>query len=351
MNILYSSDDNYAEFTGISMLSLFENNKDAKEIHVYLLESGISEENKEKLLKITQLYERKIHMIQMLDAEEMAGTSLFISNHVSLSSFSRLFAARLLPDTIDKILYLDSDIIIQGSLKQFWESDMKKFMVSGVHSVYSQNTNRAIMLKNRDAYVNAGVLLINLKRWRDWQVEKKFIDFARVFNGKVPVEDQGILNGVLCKHIKLAHPKYNYTPAYHENDYKNLKKLWNREVYVEEIVAEAKENPVVLHYASEDKPWQTGYNGPYKNEFLHYKDISPWAAAELRAKILTRPPSPPKKSLKARVRCILPQILLVGLQVVMHQYRYYLHVRKLKKNAKAKGISWKSWMFRESIDE
>jgi lipopolysaccharide biosynthesis glycosyltransferase len=309
------------------LLSLFENNKDMHEIHVFILESGISDENKLRLTELAQSYSRDIHLIPMPDIEKLMGMSLFIANHISLSSFSRLFAASLLPESVDKILYMDGDIIVRGSLKEFWETDLTGFMLGGIHAHGGGAVKKSVFLKKEDPYIFAGLLLINLAEWRRQQIENHFICFAKAYNGKVPVEDMGIINGVLSRHVKLCHPKYNFTWKYLKHDYEELKRRWGYEAYREETIREAKENPVIFHYVAADKPWHKGYDGPYRDEFLHYKSISAWADTPLQESFLqkqTNDDAEKKTGQKAKLKALLPRPLFIWLiKNILPIWRYF----------------------------
>ena len=112
MNIIYASDDNFSEMLGISMLSLFDNNKKADEITVYVLDSGISDANKEKLRSVAEKYSREIVFLSVAGLID----SGMKQKRGSLATFSRLYAAQLLPVNVDKALYLDSDILVLEDL-------------------------------------------------------------------------------------------------------------------------------------------------------------------------------------------------------------------------------------------
>ena len=79
MNIVYSSSDSYAELCGISLVSLFENNKEVEKIKVYIINNGIKENNINKLLKVAEKYEREMLFVNSIDIEKITNTNITIT--------------------------------------------------------------------------------------------------------------------------------------------------------------------------------------------------------------------------------------------------------------------------------
>ena len=106
MNVLYTCDDNFIWIAGISMYSLFENNKSMQKIHVYLLGDNVSDENKQLLNGIADKYHQDFDAI---DVPKLAIPPALISQRWPRSAFTRLYSAQILPLTVEKVLYLDCD--------------------------------------------------------------------------------------------------------------------------------------------------------------------------------------------------------------------------------------------------
>lgn len=122
MNVVYATDENYSYLTGISIVSLFENNRD-ETIEVYVIGDGISEENQGHLQAIAQKYKQKVSIIQQPDLEQMAGVNIQTANW-SLSAFARLFLPELLPQDVDRVIWLDCDTIVVDSLGDLWKTEL-----------------------------------------------------------------------------------------------------------------------------------------------------------------------------------------------------------------------------------
>lgn len=124
MNIIFSTDEKYVRHVGVSVISLLENNKESVELNIDIIEFGVSEQSKEKLLEIANKYNRKINFIE-------SNTILPAANFSSafpVSAFARLFLMRL---AYDKAIYMDCDSVVNGSLEEIWNTDMSDFYVGG----------------------------------------------------------------------------------------------------------------------------------------------------------------------------------------------------------------------------
>ena len=119
MYVIYHSSDSFAEVTGVSMVSLFENNKQMDRIQVLYIERGMSDENKMKLQSIAEKYNREISFMEMPNWSEKLNIELKSSKAGWLGfGYNRLFLTEFIPDNVDRVLYLDSDTVIEDSLDE-----------------------------------------------------------------------------------------------------------------------------------------------------------------------------------------------------------------------------------------
>lgn len=124
-HIVYASDDKFAEILGVSLVSLYENSKDMDDIIVYVLGSGIKEENRDKLLTVCREYDRTD--IQFIPAKDISKKleMKVATDRGSLSQYARLFVSSDLPENLGRVLYLDCDIIIKQSIRELWNLDLQ----------------------------------------------------------------------------------------------------------------------------------------------------------------------------------------------------------------------------------
>ena len=183
LNVVYSSDNNYAQHVGVSMISLFENNKDFNNINIYLIENNISLQNKNRLESICEKYNRKIKFISFDEFSKKLKLNMEITQFLLVHMLDYFYLAHI-EESIDKIIYLDCDSIINGSLSDLWNTDISEYYVAGVCDTVSDNTKIRINMDLYSSYINSGMLLINLKKWREESIEKKFIEFINLYTGK-----------------------------------------------------------------------------------------------------------------------------------------------------------------------
>lgn len=315
MNIVYASDNNFAEILGISMISLFENNSDCSEIVVYILDDGINEDNKAKLLSIAEKYKRKIFF---LDVHHMLDSNMK-QERGSLSTFSRMYLTKLIPKEVDKILYLDCDMLILCSLEALYNTDIDTYYCAGVNDCLSDAHLKLVGLNSTSCYFNAGVLLINLRLWNQDNLIDSFEKFSERYHGNVPYADQGIINGVLSEKSKRVALKYNCYTALYDFTYKDLMTFRKpTKYYSEEEVSEAKTDPAIVHFTTSFlslRPWIEGCKHPYVGEWLKYKAISPWENVPLRKDNRSG-----KKKFAVKVYKALPNGLAVGIAGILHAW-------------------------------
>lgn len=279
INILYCTDDNYSMITGISIISLLENNC-GRNITIHVIMDNVSGINKDRLLEIGYRYNVTIKQYEMPDWNSILSVDIDVQMW-SLSAFSRLFINKVITEPVDRILYLDCDIMVTDDISDFYiNTDLKDYWAAGVQdclSIFKCNAG----FKSYDKYYNSGVLLLNEVLIRKDGVEQMFADYIQKLNGKVPYADQTVINAVMAGHIKDVHPRYNVmTPlfvfAYDNmalmNDYSNY--------YAKKEINDAIHNPALVHFTNGcyvGRPWHKGCLHPLTSEYIRYKSISSWA--------------------------------------------------------------------------
>lgn len=288
-SVLYSSDNNFVEILGISILSLVKNNT-FHELNIYIVDGGISEENRKKIDNIVSDNDNiSIIWIVNFKIEEWVGSELR-TDRGSLSQYSRLFISSFLPKDLDRILYLDCDILINKPIDSLWSFDLEGNIVAALLDPFSKQYRRNLLLSDDDIYFNSGVMLIDLHMWRESGIQDKLVDFIQKFDGKLPQGDQGVLNGVLSKTTKLLPPIYNTITLFFDLTYEEMM-IYRKTpfYYTKDEVEQAKLNPVIVHFTTSflsKRPWYYGSAHPYTKQWINYKEISSWKDKELRSENL-----------------------------------------------------------------
>lgn len=267
MNVVLASDDNYAFLLGGCLVSLFESNKDIEQMDVYIISDHISTESLTKIMQLGELYGRKLII---LDPPEMS-SEIVVSYGLNISSYYRLMLASIIPENVDKILYLDVDVLIRGNLSELWNTDISEYLIAGVEDTIGRFGRESIGLKCQDIYVNAGVLLINLKKWRELNLAQSFLEYIEDMNWEVEFNDQGVINHVCTDRTKLVSPRYNFLPSYQRYSRKQLGLIKRSQVpYSENDLKESKHDPVIVHFAGYpfSRPWFEGVNTRFGNSYV-----------------------------------------------------------------------------------
>ena len=284
-HIVYASDNKFAEILGVSLLSLFENSRDMKIIHVYILDSGIDETNKKRIEWICGKYKRnKPLWIKARDIIKELKIDVSVDRG-SLAQYARLFISRDLPENISRVLYLDCDTLITKSIYELWNLDLHGKTIAALEDAFSPLYRKNINLKKKDLMFNSGVMLIDLDRWKQFHIEKKLLNIILEKDGMIQQGDQGALNAVLSDDVYCFIPKFNSVTIFFDFTYEEMliyRKPHN--FYSKDVVLDAVTDPSIIHFTTSflsRRPWVEGCNHKYCDLWLSYKEKSPWKNKEL----------------------------------------------------------------------
>lgn len=284
--IVYASDDKFASVLGVSIFSLFYNNKSVENINLTILDTNISEINKAKIENVCRKFKRSLpRWVEAVDVEKKLGINVK-TDRGSLSQYARLFLQHNFSSDVKRILYLDCDTMIVGSLDELWCMDLGDKVIAALKDAFSKYYRKNINLNYGDTMFNSGVMLIDLQKWRELNIETKLKNFLINCNGKVQQGDQGVLNGVLSKDTALLDPKFNLVSIFYDLNYKELE-VYRKPInfYTEDEIGLAKKNAVIIHFTSSfstQRPWIEGCNHLLVSTWLNYKEMSPWKNDPLR---------------------------------------------------------------------
>lgn len=318
MDILYSSSDSYAFLTGISMLSLLENNKKCQEIHIYIMDNAISKDNKEKLKQIAADYSRDLLFIPMPDMKNLTGQDID-TRRWNISTFGRLYMASLLPETVHKVLNIDCDTIILDSLEQLWDTDLTGKVFGGMLECINDRYRYNVGMKSGEKYLNGGVVFLNCEEVRRNYYERRFTDYIRKYGSSLAYLDQDVLNGVVEAAKKLQLPlRYNVLSIYFYATYKQVLKIRGSDNFYSVAEYEtAKAKPGLVHFTTcfldGVRPWIEGNKHPYLDEFLEYKAMSPWANMPIQ-----KDNRKPIIKLRSKLIKMTPRVILCPLASILH---------------------------------
>lgn len=277
MNIVYSSNDNYARHLAASMTSILDNNREAPEIHVWILNVGLSGDNIRKLTQTAESFGRTIHIVDFPDIRERFHAQQIPTLTFSIETYARLFLAELLPESVHRAMWVDCDTVILGDIREMFACDMGNCPVASV----VDQPNFGLDLSRRDAgytdgiYFCAGVFVADLDLWRQENLSEQFLAYFAERNGEMMFLDQAIMNHVLHGRVyKLPFRCQVITPSLFLS-YRQMCKRWGEPFYTKAEYVQGKRRPLVVHYTV-FRPWKRWCLHPLKRYYRRYLKQTPY---------------------------------------------------------------------------
>lgn len=251
INILVTLDSNYIRYLNVMLSSLLYSNPDTC-FNVFILHSSIKNdeltETREILFSSNTLIPIEVSDLKLEDVPTTARYPREI--------YYRIFAAEFLPGDIERVLYLDPDIIINGSVKELYNMPMGDSMFAAASHIkgFMHKVNEFRLNIDEDSpYINSGVMLMNLRHLRAEQNRNEVYDFIDKNRSRLVLPDQDIISGLYGSRIIPIDPyKYNMTErllALHPQSDVRIGVKWVRK------------NSTVIHYCGRNKPWKSNYVG------------------------------------------------------------------------------------------
>lgn len=268
LHIAFAPDDNYVLPTSVALTSLLTNEKESLTIYIIYIENNLSNHNKNILKKLVEKYNQSIIFKEV----SLSLLSSFPKFRHGYSSYLRIFTPILFPH-LDKILYIDGDVIIEKSIKTLYDIDISGYelaAVSDLKQFFAPGYVESIGYTHHRLYFNAGILLMNLKKLRAENIQHKTEEYLSCYKNIIYHEDQDILNCV-CPNVLSLPPKYNSIIHLWNNNRFICKRLWN-----EIEIKEATTNPTIIHYLGGIKPWKLEVYHPFKSRWYYYLKKSPF---------------------------------------------------------------------------
>ncbi|MBP1539179.1 MAG: glycosyltransferase family 8 protein [Prevotella sp.] len=270
-HVTCNTDDNYLQHCCAMLCSLFENNKEMT-FHVHLLTHGLAAESKIFVNSLCQRYGHKINMYDV-DETKLEGVKFRKNRPLTKAAYYRILLPELLDENIERVLYLDCDIIILGSVKELFELNLDNYALAACEDLCPTDDchRRQLEMDLNDKAFCSGMMMVNLKFWREHESEKMLIDFSKKERGHIYYHDQDALNYVFKRQWYSLPFKWAKAPfgiAIIDNR--------NRPSDINEYVF----TPKIIHYATEMKPWYDVWT-PRRKYYVKYLKISLFPNAKL----------------------------------------------------------------------
>lgn len=259
--VAFACNDKFVPYMATLLVSICECSSSKYNYDILILTQNISEKNKEILKKMIK--NRSNFSIRYLDPTSyIQGCSFYIRGHFSVETYFRLVLPELLP-AYQKILYLDSDMVVESDVAELYNENIESFLLgachdadtAGLYNGYEPNKkaymDQVLKLKKPYMYFQAGTLLMNLEEFRKVYTVEEKLKYAA--SQKFQLLDQDILNKLCEGSVRYLDMTWNMMV-----DYAGIRKnqiVVNAPAWLNDMYLEARKKPKIIHYAGSEKPW------------------------------------------------------------------------------------------------
>lgn len=250
--IVYAVDDNYAPFLCVSLKSILDNMNKDYFLKVYILNTGISEKNKSRIIEIAEenCNDVDVEYVDVADRMDSLKDKTHLRDYYTNAIYYRIFIPSLFPQ-YEKIIYIDCDIVLINDISKLYNVDLGDNIVAAVHEEAMSSFDcfgsysEEFLGVPRMQYFNSGLLVINTAEYRKEAIETKFINLMLSEKFEV-APDQDYLNVLLKDRVKLVDVGWNKTPIPGKK-------------FPDKLIS-------LIHYKLNFKPWH--YKGVRYEEFF-----------------------------------------------------------------------------------
>ena len=251
MNILVTLDRNYLPPLQTMLRSMMRSNP-GNRFELYILHSSLTDED---IRCLEQALPARCH-IHSVVADGSALEDAPVTDRYPKEMYYRIFAAKYLPETLSKVLYLDPDMIINRSLEPLYQTDLSGYLfaaASHVKGAMQKINELRLDMEESGPYINSGVMLMNLSNLRKLQNYNQVFDYIRQHKNLLILPDQDVISGLYASSILRLDPyRFNMTERI-------LTLHWDSEAWMN--VEWVRKNSVIIHYCGRNKPWKENYRG------------------------------------------------------------------------------------------
>ena len=291
--VVCAADDNYAMPLAVTLRSALEHLAPNWRLSVFIIDGGLQPSNQLRLRKSLPPQKCDIHWLPPPDAllgDIQVLTDFTVENiplvgtvsatqHLSIATYYRLLIADLLPKEINKVIYLDSDLVVLKDLGQLWTLDLQEAYLLAAHALLTPYVSSPGALVNFQAlglppdakYFQPGVMLINLDKWRADQISTLCLQYLKTHRDCIRWHDSDVLNAVLAGKWGELDPRWNQTPDIY------LFPAWQASPLSEQSFNQLLHDPYIVHFASRKKPWRSERALPLEDLWFRYLAMTAWS--------------------------------------------------------------------------
>ncbi|HLF31570.1 MAG TPA: glycosyltransferase family 8 protein [Xanthomonadales bacterium] len=267
VTVICAADDRYALPLAVMLESLSAHADPAQLIEVYIIDCGLSAPRRARI-ETRARPNLRFHWRPSMRLPELGSPRW---GHVSAATFDRLLIERYLPSTTARVLWLDCDLLVLDDITPLFSLPMNDSTLLAVPDPFIRTLGspfgvqhwRDLGLPGDEAYFNAGVMLIDMVRWRATQVTSRAIDHVSRYRKELFFNEQEALNAVVAGQWAPLADRWNYSANRFHAKRQSL----------------GCEQPAIIHFAGRVKPWNLPDLGPAQELFFTHLDKTAWCGA------------------------------------------------------------------------
>ena len=289
--VVSAADDGYAMQLAVAMRSMIDSLPPDARCRLFIIDAGLSPANRERCLAAWA--DGRVQVTWLSPPLGLV-RDLPVSDHVNQTSYLRLLLDELLPADLGKCIYFDADLVVRRDLTRLWNEPLAGHTVLAVNDAGSPRIDarlglptyprcrhllaaerpvpnyRELGLAPGGKYFNAGVMVVDLDRWRRETVGRRALEALVLHREHVVWWDQYALNVVLSGRWGELDLRWNQVTHVHAYP------AWHESPFDQRRVARLRDDPWVVHYCAASKPWHADCRHPWAGEFFRVLDATPW---------------------------------------------------------------------------
>jgi len=297
----------------VTLMSIASNVSTSAECFVF--DCGISPQSRERILAPLAGKSLKVHFVPV-DLSPFANVDGH-GGYQTSATFARMLLGSLLPSRVERVLFLDSDLAVDDDLMPLWRSSTNGQIAAAVVDVFFPRSGladigmfSALGIPADTLYFNCGVMLIDVRLWREAKIEQQLLGLVRRFPTQSKFYDQCYLNAALAGRVVEIMPRWNATPTM------GVYPDGRSSPYPPAAFDEAMRRPAIQHFMSGRKPWQENVRVAHGDIFFKYLDLTHWRGwrpsgwGSLRSLLLRHPNMDPYRAfvIRKRLQGVVPGI-------------------------------------------
>lgn len=268
ITVVSSCNDAFAEHVSALFVSVLENtDRSSKGFDFYVIDDEISIANKRLMRDTLKEYDAMLHFLTI---DKKYFSDAVESDRIPETAYYRIAIPELFRDQdLERILYLDCDMIALGDISELWEIDLSDYTLAAVEDAgFHHRLEKMAIACDSTKYFNSGFMLINMKKWLAENVTNRVLRFIHDNPEKLKFHDQDALNAILHDQWLQLHPKWNAQSYIMKREVEHPDPEGEKEYF------ETRRDPQIIHYSGHVKPWSPEFTSSLKKYYEEYEELT-----------------------------------------------------------------------------